>query len=838
MASVVTIGFDINRQISLQESGPILCNQEHIRRKSSIPFTSKYGQRHFKGFDIPNECFELLTKEPERIDKKGDRELQKEDIYEHVCEGVGLLKNTKPSSPTWNPEHSFGSLSRGAKIEKCFETAVDIEKQDGYIKNVNCLETSRRNSLKDSEQSKSDKKTIQQTKNLHDAKIQSKDTSQDDYNQSNQLPDIFLRNKNYRIKRSSANEESLVFFDENMSRTHTHTSQTQGQAAQTVAHTAHTRAHSLDYTRTNSVDRVKEYLPTTSISVLGFQSVMNNSDVKTKWPGSYDVRYKYAMNIEKNWYEKFQREVKLKADHNSEQEVESFGYCSDEIHKKSLFNHLRDEYETSLSNRNCKTFNYDTNVGRTACEISDQAGDISCLETTPRVNFNPKDPSLKIVSTDVLDGDFGKIKSRDVTKSMDKHIQAPCHDQPPSDEDKGHNTAIRLQRLSITEIRALRLKLKNCSQFQRNKSTLKGIRRFRQIAFVVMFTLHFRSILLKLRGRKQKQRTKTIKQQRLAKEKNTIYSPFERSWRPTRVSVPKKVAETQLEKSISRYEFELNRIMQDCDQFASLSESVSPGQLRRRHFSDLGPPRSTDFCIMLSTPSKRNTNRRKQICRSAHQKRDVEQGRFEGRMLQRKFKNARSKTDKEKVGETGLIAQIKLQLNIKNIPKTNQTKQKSQEIVIVKDLSRRRTLDDISLSKQSAVDLRSLLKDVDMPAKEIKIQIAERKMKRRHTRHLLLMEECKEITEKLKITHERVPVRRDILKRRKWSYSLCRDVMSGVRWQGQQKGVKPEEKLNYDEEIANLSSLVLQMRSCRYIRWTKRYQNILTRLEELECAAI
>jgi hypothetical protein len=149
------------------------------------------------------------------------------------------------------------------------------------------------------------------------------------------------------------------------------------------------------------------------------------------------------------------------------------------------------------------------------------------------------------------------------------------------------------------------------------------------------------------------------------------------------------------------------------------------------------------------------------------------------------------------------------------------------------------------------VDLRDVIKDIDFPAKEIKLQIVERRRRRQRKKRIARMR--REVEARTSNRQEEQGNARK-MEQRVVNSEASEDeqsteksmkvhlrpketpfVTSGVAWnQKDQPRLVPPSQEEIDKQLPGLSRLFLEMRDCKYIRWSSTDQKIIERLREVE----
>jgi hypothetical protein len=166
------------------------------------------------------------------------------------------------------------------------------------------------------------------------------------------------------------------------------------------------------------------------------------------------------------------------------------------------------------------------------------------------------------------------------------------------------------------------------------------------------------------------------------------------------------------------------------------------------------------------------------------------------------------------------------------------------------DLRRSASTSDISNALPD-VDLRDVIKDIDFPAKEIKLQIVERKLRRQRKKRIARMQREVEARTSNRQDQEQGNARKmeqrvveseasdeQSTEKSMKVHLRPRDtpfVTSGVAWNQKAKPrlVSPSQE-EIDKQLPGLSRLFLEMRDCKYIRWSCNDRKIIERLREVE----
>ena len=145
--------------------------------------------------------------------------------------------------------------------------------------------------------------------------------------------------------------------------------------------------------------------------------------------------------------------------------------------------------------------------------------------------------------------------------------------------------------------------------------------------------------------------------------------------------------------------------------------------------------------------------------------------------------------------------------------------------------------------RDTLLDLRTLTEDVHFPSKEIKIEVAERRLRRQREKAAREAAEAKlsELSS-LKLP-PMVTIKAEDLVSSESSDAddtdridpdFPEDVVPDLDL-GFDMPLTPETRRAIDnEDLHNFSDVFLEMRHCQYIRWSKRQQAAVNRLLELE----
>lgn len=502
-------------------------------------------------------------------------------------------------------------------------------------------------------------------------------------------------------------------------------------------------------------------------------------------------------------------------------------------------------------------------------------------------------------------------KRRRQQKRYKPFIQVP-NTPNDTDEDEANGKvqsirSINVDKFSIKELRSMRLKNK-----KKSAPCLRGIKRFRQVANSVFIFIQFRRLLLSMRRARRRAHKRSLKKVRKVKWNNEleIYSKFERQNSPVREPIHEKfMKEIGLKLLDDIAKLPIPTLAESYTTGDSDGEGVDEMQTRRKGMSFYREVQKADF-IDINNISLQQTPMRRERRLSEPDPERLDYIVFTlpekpaTKKQQRKYHNSRSKSPsksknkaKQRINSTATLVRAPNHLpplvtppclggsrsateghkhNHAHSPsnrrkqsprksskspskrsrsqsplehkKTSPSSRPPREVKIWPEAYRPRSYSASYVKFKKVVDLRELLKDADIPAKEVTIQIIERKRKRRMRKMADAAARRETMELQRKIAEEKAEIERERLaelQRREEARKLAEArkarkhsspfVPSGVAWnQRRPRKIPSWTNQELDSEITKLSGLFFEMRNCSYIRWNNKDQAILQRLAELE----
>jgi hypothetical protein len=434
---------------------------------------------------------------------------------------------------------------------------------------------------------------------------------------------------------------------------------------------------------------------------------------------------------------------------------------------------------------------------------------------------------------------------------------------------------IESPRLTDQEIRALRLNLKNKDKIRR----LKGKKRFLQIANVIFAVIQFRKILREIRRkkkniiRKRQQKIAQMVAKRLSKkvQDNSDESDRESTPKPTLKEQFLQEGGLKLIFDIEKLNISKEKIVeQSSSESDSDNEEPEPKEEKKQPMLTVLKPferKESKFAeeikkISLKDLENLNNVLRKKKKRTRKRRHSVPKlcRPFEFlleipvKQRQRQSRSRASVTKQKEVRRTYSPPAPKCSCHRskhsdmvqKSIPQTKkcphqpEVKKQKTKVIKVQTAGLMRTSSLENLSKKRPIELKDLLADIDIPAKEIKLQILARKFRRqRRRRQQIRLSPCR-IPERPVIEPEESDVESESGASENSDESDYDFVYggpfvgSGVMWNQNAKDAKRRTwtEADVDREVKRITRLYHEMKECTYLRLDGFNDAIMNRLKE------
>ncbi|KAK6168943.1 hypothetical protein SNE40_020093 [Patella caerulea] len=587
---------------------------------------------------------------------------------------------------------------------------------------------------------------------------------------------------------------------------------------------------------------------------------------------SYAIRQQYGQHLEKNWFKSLIREMNCKNKDGVEQNEYPFTpemFYSPEPESGDDMDDANDDIKSIYENMSSEMRDSFTDLIR----------DNPCGHNK---SHNLKTESAKFASMDVMvsDGESGDDYDIELVLKDGQLIERQVKDKmykkrerqlvrfqqffKNAEEMSEEEDELNIQTMSDKELRAMRLKLKK----PKWKLKLKGIARFRQVVKSILALLYFSKKLKDARRRRHARNKRNKRHRSLGgfDSDEDEYARYQRQLNKYKSLKERFLAEIgwQLVDDVA------NLAIRDGFGY-DIRDELASGERRSRYrriidewFSVEG--RAFEESVKTTVPKSMKLKRSSSCPELIKGK--------EFRVLFPDATNKKSGTKDLNKHQKKKKGKSKLQ---KKRPqgKNNLTKAvpKEEENVIGHHKRERRNSLTDDKNQNNKLDLRDLLKDVYIPAKEIKIQIAERKLRKqkgkkgrfsagvkrglydrpRDAKSIIDADRFKlpefefDLPE-LNAADEtegfmESPNSSVTTKTRgsssgiysSFSIRTCPFVGTGVSWN--QTKSKPKEvwtNEELDRQIEKAGCLFLEMRHCRYIRWNGLAQAMIDRMIELE----
>ena len=580
-----------------------------------------------------------------------------------------------------------------------------------------------------------------------------------------------------------------------------------------------------------------------------------------KESSSFEKRKSYGRNLERNWFT-----------HNLKKSVPS-----EYFHLNLLSN---SETDFSLSQYGYSAYSRETHRS-TSPPLEGHV-------TNRKKYLTADDPNM-FVSTDVLVGEKGQLdessssdyetelRENNIVAKKTKHkmrkVRRQKYDQFRKrfeDEEYSELELRRIAGLTEKQLRAMRLKLAT----PRNIPKLTGIHRFRQVVNAVCIGNYFVKVLKKVRRKRQKLAlgvVKKFKKRPRTKPKQTKKQVVERMRTPSPFTLKKQFlieGGYQLIEDVTCMcaHLNLSDIPELTPEIASSLISKIPkkqelGKLVRRRGSDAGSIRPDMFKI-VATPSRQNTvdqndksKRKRSPKKGLTRNAPMSKHQFQTPDV-KKCTCILGKLENENPEQKNLMCICSFTKPVEP-PKQKKKVVMFDKQVIFDRFRRRPSLDTVNF-KDKPIELDKLFEEIDFPAKDVRIQILLRKMrkpKKRKVRkkyeerrrsktperlHESPVEKEKEIIEEVAEDNgsDERKLRRGRSQGRVEEQRKVIDCFvsgTGVAWNKKRTPTKycyTENEIQRELHVARASDLFMEMKDVSYLRIHPLYQAVKSKLHE------
>ncbi|CAG2202007.1 unnamed protein product [Mytilus edulis] len=599
----------------------------------------------------------------------------------------------------------------------------------------------------------------------------------------------------------------------------------------------------------------------------------NELNVVKEQKSNFEIRKEYGKNLEKNWFKSFLQQAKSQkkgdlASSKFDVNLELFYSPEPTARENEIFD------DASDIDSNCDD-DIDLNEGYER----DNRNKVTEMKQFERKK-HLLDISALYASTDVLTGEDNEmdrdtesdieiiLKDNELVQKKTKHKMRKKRRK----KEKRYKEIIEPENIEIPpltdkELRAMRLNIKKKTP----APVLTGKRKFLQAANAVFVAIQFRKILNTIRERKKKRRSrKSKKKLRRVKWKPSIdeYGAYERN-----VTSP-----TLKDKFMADIGIDLLKDVESLD--ISTNEILEGTEIEQdrksRPLSKFGIEVSK-ACVedveRLLTDQNRTLKKFSRLRRHSAPLLSMP----EGLLIEIKEKSKRRKRDRSKSVRRIKSTKKKIEKRPKTpevqkcscihhehlIPdrRTSVTRARASQILssscAIKEesdipkakyfrfhrsqvLKRRPSLNEEELKKLKDIDLHELLRGIDMNAKDIKIQIIMRKMKKQKRRKEQILNAVLRTPEESENTDEELESGSDSETDESSSeydeYNTMNTtpfVSSGVQWNVPKSNRRNFTAADVDRELKRVTRFFLEMKDCSYIRFTGINQAIVKKLDEI-----
>lgn len=569
---------------------------------------------------------------------------------------------------------------------------------------------------------------------------------------------------------------------------------------------------------------------------------------------NFEIRKEYGKNLEINWFKNFLMQNKLKEG-------------NDDLSSSKFDMRLELFYspEPDENDQNIAESDVDSNCNENIDVVNDP------IESGDKIVPKKKhllDISGLFSSTDVLTGEDNELdrdsqseieivlKDNELVQKKTKHKMRKKRRKKAKrcKEILGpKDVEVEIPQLSDKELRALRLNIKK----KKAAPVLTGKRKFLQVANAVFVAVQFRRILFDLRNKKRKSRARKSRKRKKVKWQSKTghkYEDYERLLTPPTLREKflqeigmdlsdienLKIDDTEIEaikaqdcgnKRPSKYWVEAEKACKE--DVERLLKDGNRTLKRFKHLRHHSAPSLSKEELLIEMKEKKNRKR--------DRSRSVKRIKSSSKKATRRGKspNAAPKCSCSNRAHASRNNSI---CNTTQIcPSTEDAENpKVKQFVFHRSqvLKRRPSLDHQYLNKASEIDLYELLRGIDIPAKDVKIQIILRKMRKQRrlkeqVANISLNPEP-EVSEDESTTSVEPDTESSSSDSDEYSIAYTTPfVSSGVAWNQQKTRHRTFTKADVDRELKHVTQFFLEMKDCSYLRFTGINQAIVERLDEI-----
>ena len=591
------------------------------------------------------------------------------------------------------------------------------------------------------------------------------------------------------------------------------------------------------------------------IDDIGLLVVTPNTE-SVKEQSNFEIRKKYGKNLEQNWFKSFIQQTKTTkgdtTDGNVDFHLEMF-YSPEPTEDGSVVSDIDDKCKVdsddeSKSNE-MTTFERKKNLLEMSALFSSST-DVLTGENNELERDTPSDIEIVLKDNELIQKKT-KHKMRKKRRKKEKRCKAMVPRETANED-------VPLPIMTDKELRAIRLNIKKKTP----APVLTAKRKFLQCANAIFVAVQFRKILANIRERNRKRRNRKLKKKHRRvtwKQPTDQYAEFERS-----VTLPtlKDTFMKEIGNKLLRDIYKLNIISENENVVSKngVNEEQRRNKLQSK-FAVEANKASLEDVERLLTDKNRMPKKSNRIRRNSAPLLSMPEGflieiseNSKGRRHDRSKSVRRTKSVMKKSKRCTKSPNVSKRSS--SSPKAtssfgrasrSQSTSCTHKDEIAKEkhfifhrsdvLKRRYSLDEEELKKCKEIDLSELLRDVEIPAKDIRIQIIRRKMKKQRRRkaeaiHVVIPspKESEDSVDSESSSELEIESSSDC---DEYSNKYTSPFVSaGVAWNRTTK--RPTwTSVDVDREFSGVTRFFLEMKACSYIRWTGINQAIISRLDEL-----
>lgn len=567
----------------------------------------------------------------------------------------------------------------------------------------------------------------------------------------------------------------------------------------------------------NSFERKK------TIDDIGLLVVTPNTE-SVKEQSNFEIRKEYSKNLEQNWFKSFIQQTKTTKGDTTDGNVD--------FHLEMFYSPEPTEVDNDdeSSSNEMTTFERKNNLLEMSVLFS--STDVLTGENNELDRDTPSDIEIVLKDNELIQKKT-KHKMRKKRRKKEKRCKAmvPC---------ENINDDVPLPIMTDKELRAIRLNIKK----KMPAPVLTAKRKFLQCANAIFVAVQFRKILENIRERNRKRRSRKLKKtlRRVTwKQPSDQYAEFERSETPPTLknTFMKEIGNTLL--------IDINKLNIISENENVVSKNCVNEEQQRKKLQSKFALEANKACLedveRLLTDTNRMSKKYNRIRRNSAPLLSMPEGflieiseNSKGPRRDRSKSVRRTKYVMKKSKKCTKSANVSKRSTYCTLKDEN-AKVKSFIFHRSQVLKRRNSLDDKELKNGKVIDLSEFLRDIEIPAKDIRIQIIKRKMKKQRRRKAEAInivipppEESEDSVDSESTSEPEIESSSDY---DEYSNNYTSPFVSaGVAWNRTTK--RPTwTSADVDREISRVTRFFLEMKDCSYIRWTGIHQAIISRLDEL-----